>query len=160
MPGLPDFKALLNQQIGYPVQSDGSTKYGRDYGKAYAKSDFCDMGLSWVAKYSGNTKEFGHFAYVPSHRNWFISKGQYSKTLHVDSPIFFDWNGNGIPNHIGWLVSFDGHEIHTIEFNHTRTVGKFTRPRNSYIMGVGLVKWPVVSAPTPTKAVGGDFYIA
>lgn len=158
MSGLTDFKTLLRQQLGYPVQSDGSTKYGRDYGAGYAKADFCDMGLSWVAKYSGNRTEFGHFAYVPSHRNWFIAKKQYTRNLGKDRPIFFDWNGNGVPNHIGWLVDFDEHEIHTIEFNHLRKVGEFTRPRNSLIMGTAIVKWMVPAPVTPKKI--GSFYIA
>jgi hypothetical protein len=155
--GLGDFKGLLNQQIGYPVQSDGTTKYGRDYSTDhnYWDADFCDMGLSWVAKYSGNGAAFGHFAYVPSHRDWFIANHRYTTALAADQPIFFDWNGNGVPNHIGWLESFTTSEIHTVEFNHERKVGRFTRPRNSLIMGTGVVDWPSVATES-----NGDFYIA
>ena len=156
MSGLLEFDDLLNKQIGYRVQPDGTTKYGRDYSadQNYWSADFCDMGLSWVAKYSGNAEQFGHFAYVPSHRNWFLSQGRYSNHLARYRPIFFDWNGNGEPNHIAWLLDYTTTSIHTIEFNHSNVVEKVTRPRNNLIMGTGIVNWP------ESPDTDGDFYIA
>lgn len=161
MSGFREFKLALVAEIGYTVRADGTTKYGRDYSnnRAYWAADYCDMGISYVAKHTDNMPYVGYFAYVPSHRNWCIKKGIYTTHLIEESLIFFDWNRNGEPNHIGWLEKVVGNEIHTIEFNHTRTVGRFTRPINSFIMGTAKPHWPLPkpTEPTPNR---GDFYIA
>lgn len=40
--------------------------------------------------------------------------------------VFFDWNGSGTPNHVGFVVSVSDDDITTIEGNKGRTVGART----------------------------------
>lgn len=45
--------------------------------------------------------------------------------------IFFDWNGSGTPNHVGFVVSVGGGVVTTIEGNKGGTVGTRTVNRTS-----------------------------
>ena len=45
--------------------------------------------------------------------------------------VFFDWNGNGVPQHVGFIASIKGGKVLTIEGNKAGTVGYRELPVNS-----------------------------
>lgn len=54
--------------------------------------------------------------------------------------IFFDWNGSGTPNHVGFVVSVDSDTITTIEGNKGGTVGtRIINPSNQAILAFASV---------------------
>ena len=52
--------------------------------------------------------------------------------------IFFDWNGDAFPDHVGIVESSDGNTVYTIEGNWADSVHTDFYPINSpYIYGYG-----------------------
>jgi len=52
--------------------------------------------------------------------------------------IFFDWNGDGVPDHVGIVESSDGSMVYTIEGNWADSVHTDAYPINSsQIYGYG-----------------------
>lgn len=158
---LAAFQEVVRGEVGYHRQSDGTTKYGRAYGPGFAKGDFCDMGQTWCAEKAGVAALWGHFAYVPSHRNWDIARNSYGHFFRPWSRAYWDWNLNREPNHITIAVEKVGNTLHLIEFNTDGgKVKNTTRPANSpYLMGYGYTIWPN-SSPLVTSDTDGGWFSA
>jgi murein L,D-transpeptidase YcbB/YkuD len=61
--------------------------------------------------------------------------------------IFFDFNGNGTPDHIGLVRFADNDGVHTTEGNTSNAVKE--RVRTTGILGYGRPKYKGGSVPTP-----------
>lgn len=57
--------------------------------------------------------------------------------------VFFDWDLNGVPNHVGFLVSYQNGVIETIEGNNRGTVGYRQLPDTTDTV-LGFVRTPCV----------------
>ena len=60
------------------------------------------------------------FSYCDTGIAWFKSHGQWQNRGYCPSPgdiIFFDWNNNGVADHVGIVESCDGSYVYTIEGN-------------------------------------------
>lgn len=55
--------------------------------------------------------------------------------------IFFDWNRNGVPDHIGMVEYIEGSTVHTVEGNTGSPARVRRKLRSSYILGIFRPKY-------------------
>lgn len=144
--------AMLNAasaDVGYKEGRNNDTKFGKWYGLNY--NPWCDMAISYWADKSGNADVVGHFAYCPSHVNWFKARGQWVSRGAAVKPgdiVFYSWSNNGVADHVGIVerASGAGADIHTIEGNtasgsagsQSNGDGCYRRTRSrTYVLGFG-----------------------
>ena len=128
-------------QLGYREGSNNDTKFGKWYGVNHAS--WCDMFVSWCAAQAGESEAVGKFSYCPSHVQWFRSHKRWSgKTFwgaHRGDVIFWDWNGNGLADHVEIVEGFAGGNIVTLGGNTgSASNGVYRQTRSTrYMLGVG-----------------------
>lgn len=122
--------AVAASQIGYSRWDDPEegTKYGRWYaeltGSPYFGASgvpFCAMGATWCFHAAGDSQAIpgGHFAYVPAG----IQAARDELRLvpiHQALPadlVCFDWDDDGVADHVGIVEANAGSYLQTIEFN-------------------------------------------
>ena len=69
--------------------------------------------------------------------NWFQSCGKWQGNTYQPSAgtiIFFDWNGDGNPDHVGIVEKCENGRVYTVEGNS----GDVVRQRN-YIVGARVI---------------------
>ena len=114
-------------EIGYNRFNDPAegTKYGRDYatrhGAYYGTSGvpYCAIFATWVLRHVGITPPGGDFAYVP----YGINAARAANRLVTKAGaqpgdlVCFDWNGDGVADHVGFVELNRGTYYQTIEGN-------------------------------------------
>jgi hypothetical protein len=95
--------------------------------------------VSWCADQCGYIEAgtFPKFSYCATGIAWFRAQGQWQSGGYNPSPgniIFFDWDGNGVSDHVGIVESCDGTTLYTIEGNANDAV-----KRLSYAVGDGRI---------------------
>ena len=118
-------QAVLNiarGELGYREGPNNQNKYGAWYGMNYAP--YCDIFLSWCAAQAGAGSIIPRSSYVPSRLAKAKTAGLVSQAPRVGSLACFDFNGDGVPDHIGIVeaVLGDG-RIQTIEGNTASPLG-------------------------------------
>lgn len=124
----------------------GGDKFWKWYGyKSHVA--WCCIFVSWCADQCGYVKA----GIIPKYANcrdtmrWFKAKHQYQNTSYTPTEgdiIWFDWNGDGKADHIGFVESCDGKGVHTIEGNSHNRCRRKTYPKNSYkILGYAVPKY-------------------
>jgi len=124
-------------ELGYREQAGGYTKYGDWYGMPNA--DWCAMFVSWCADKCGllDAGVCPRQSYVPDIATWFQEKGQWRDrtiTPPVGAYVIFDWQGDGIADHVGLVESAQDGQVSTIEGNSGGQVC-----RRSYSIGASLI---------------------
>lgn len=129
---MPASKALAwaASQIGYSRWNDplpGSAFgrwYAQKHGAYYGTSGvpFCAMGASWCAtdEEKNSVLPGGDFAYVPYGINAAAREGQLVSPMTQAAPgdlVCFDWDDDGIADHVGIVEANYGSWLQTIEFN-------------------------------------------
>lgn len=109
--------------------------------------EWCACFVSWVANEAGYIDQglVPKFSYCPSGVQWFKEKNRWAGSGITPEPgyiIFFDFNQDGISDHVGIVEYIQNNVIHTIEGN---SIGDECRQRNydiksDYIFGYGVVK--------------------
>ena len=122
-------------EIGYSRWTDPEkgTKYGRWYAKKmnssyYGESGvpYCAMFVSWVFDQVGQTAPGLPGAYCP----WIVTAGRNAvqtvatKNATAGDIVLFDWEGDGVSDHVGIVESNNGSYLTCIEGNTTGTNGK------------------------------------
>jgi hypothetical protein len=109
---------------------------------------WCDMFVTWVGSQAGESHAVGRFAYCPSHVAWFKANGRWGHTPRKGAVVFFDWNGDGTADHVGFVKAVNGSSITTLEGNSGNTGGGLVREvsRSGFILGYGYP--PYSSAPS------------
>ena len=147
-----DTLTIAKTQLGYHestknyiVEEDervmGYSRYGAWYGIPYG--DWCAMYASFCLSYAG-VEGMPLEASCP---NWIQDLTRmnlyHSEETYVPVPadlIFFDWNANGEPDHVGLVVELDGEKVKTIEGNSGDSVAYQTyNLTDSRIMGYGVI---------------------
>ena len=131
------------------AQSQIGNRGGRPYWSWYGFTDhvdWCACFVSWCADQCGYIEKnvFPKFSYCQDGFNWFIQKQQgYRKSIRPKPGmiIFFDWDGNGVADHVGIVKSCKDNMVQTIEGN-SGDMCKESQYAvgNEMIMGYGLVK--------------------
>lgn len=138
-----------NQQIVTIAKSqlgnEGGQKFWSWYGFSQ-REEWCACFVSWCADQSGfiASGAMPKFSLCSAGMDWFQEQGRWQVAGSVPtagSIIFFDWDHDGISDHVGIVESCDGTTVYTVEGNSGDAVKE-----NSYtihsasIMGYGTVK--------------------
>lgn len=126
----------LGQTGGQPYWS----WYGFD-----SRVEWCATFVSWCANQNGvlgtSVPKFASCRAegVP----WFQDHGQWANAEDIvpvaGDIIFFDWEGDGVPNHVGIVIGTDGDKVYTVEGNSGDAVKTKSYNLNSkLIFGYGL----------------------
>lgn len=112
---------------------------------------WCDMFVAWVGDQAGESAAIGRFAYCPAHVTWFRNRGRWGHTPRAGAVVFFDWNGNGLADHVGFVLSVHSGYILTIEGNSGTAGGGTVREvhRSGYILGYGYPAYSAAPKPVP-----------
>lgn len=135
---------IAKTEVGYKEYSNNHTKYGEWFG---TQDEWCAIFISWLANEVGilNTL-IPKQAYVPSMVQWYKNKRLF-RTRGVfpqkGDIIFFDYNKNGIADHVGIVEKCESDIITVIEGNKSNQVIRCTYDvNNAGIYGFGLVQYP------------------
>ena len=113
--------ALARGELGITESPKGSNivKYNDAYGGG--PKAWCCVFLWWLFQQAEASALFyggGKTAYCPSLLSWYRSHGQIVQGNYQPGDIvFFDFNSNGQPDHVGLCESWDGVKITTIDGN-------------------------------------------
>ena len=116
-----DIVAVAVGEIGVCESPSGSNrqKYGKEYGVNGVA--WCCQFVWWVYKHAGAAAFFyggKKTAYCPTLMQYYKKQGQFvTKDYKAGDIIFFDFNGNGQPDHVGIVERVSGSNIYTIEGN-------------------------------------------
>jgi len=109
--------AVAQSQIGNVGGEPYWSWWGLDY-----RVEWCAMFVSWCADQCGYLdsgvlpKMEGVLPFI----DWFRERGQWQERDYEPVPgdiIFFDWEGDGIADHVGIVEKVDGDFVYTIEGN-------------------------------------------
>lgn len=79
---------------------------------------WCDQFVSFCAHKAGAAGIIGRFQYCPSHVAWFKARGQWGTTPRPGAIAFFDWTGDGVADHVGFVEATPGGgRVQTLEGN-------------------------------------------
>ncbi len=136
--GSNDIVAVALSQVG----NVGGETYWRWYGYN-SRVSWCACFVSWCGNQCGyiDAGIIPKFSYCDAGIDWFKSRGQWQSGGYCPSPgdiIFFDWNNNGVSDHVGLVESCDGNYVYTIEGNANDAVKQLCYSvGSSDVMGYG-----------------------
>ena len=160
-----DVLAAARAEIGYSRWDDPEqgTKYGRWYadlvGDPYYAANgvpYCAMFVSWVFAQAGATCEGLPGAYCP----WMLNAARAAGDLVPDAQaapgdvVYFDWDGDGVTDHVGIVELNCGWYLQTVEGN-TDDGQVLRRTRDfSAVVGVARPTWGEGDRPAPEPPTG------
>ncbi|EKK5271595.1 CHAP domain-containing protein [Enterococcus faecalis] len=119
---------------------EGGEKYWRWYG-FNSRVEWCATFVSYVAEKANVKME--RFAYCPTGINNFKTNNQWQdRGVEPKSGaiVFFDWDGDGVSDHVGIVEKFENNTVHTIEGNSGDIIAKRNYEMNTpYILGYGIL---------------------
>lgn len=132
--------AVAKSQIG----NTGGSKYWRWYGFK-SRVSWCACFVSWCANESGDLdKTIPRFSGVYDGMMWFKNHDKWKNqnyTAKSGDLIFFDWDGNDLPDHVGIVEKVENEKIYTIEGNSNDEVRLHSYFHNyRCIFGYGIVQ--------------------
>ena len=109
--------AVAQSQIG----NVGGEPYWRWWGLDY-RVEWCAIFVSWCADQCGylGAEVLPKTAGVRPYVDWFIERGQWKDREYEPVPgdiIFFDWEGDGLADHVGIVEKVEDGLVFTIEGN-------------------------------------------
>ena len=147
-------------------ESNGSHKkiidvyngYNPASGKIGYGTPWCAAFVSAVAIKTGNTAVIPVHSYCPSMLSLFAEKTYDKKyTPKGADVIFFDWNFNKVPDHVGMVEKTVGDNVTTIEGNYSDAVKRRTFKKGySLLLAYGLPNYTIrntvaYTAPTDSE---------
>ena len=147
-------------------ESNGSHKkiidvynnYGPKYGKINYSTSWCAAFVSAVAIKTGNTEVIPIDCYCPRMMDNFAKRTtNKSYTPQGGDVVFYDWNANKVPDHVGMIESVSGKDVTAIEGNCSDSVKRRTfKTGYSLLLSYGLPAYTVsnmVSYKAPAQPV-------
>lgn len=100
---------------------------------------WCACFVSWCADQCGYIEAgiLPRFSVCDDGISWFREKGQYAAATYIPRPgdlIFFDWDRDGISDHVGIVASVEGGSVHTVEGNTSNICAE-----RIYLLGDGRI---------------------
>jgi hypothetical protein len=127
---------IVNRALAFVGQAGGQPFWS--YMGYSSCVEWCACFVSFVAGQTGYSPDkIPRTASTKEGAKWFKDRGEWQSGGFSPSPgdiIFFDWNGDGAPNHVGIVVGTDGAMVYTIEGNS----GDVVRTR-AYPVGGGII---------------------
>lgn len=123
--------------------NEGGAKFWSWYGFG-GRVEWCACLVSWCADQCGyiDAGIIPKFAGVSTGVNFFKERGQWQRPGYAPAPgdiIFFDWEPDGVCDHVGIVESCDGNTVYTIEGNTSDICARRTYSVNSiWIYGYGV----------------------
>ena len=139
-PGNQELMELAKQQVG----KVGGYPYWSWYG-FNSRVEWCACFVSWCYNQAGKSEpRFAGCEWqgVP----WFQSRGQWGargyENIAPGDAIFFDWDLDGVADHVGLVLGRDGSRVYTVEGN-SGDACKIKSYALTYecIKGYGLMNW-------------------
>ena len=139
-PGNPELMELAKQQVG----NVGGYPYWSWYG-FNSRVEWCACFVSWCYNQAGKSEpRFAGCEWqgVP----WFQSRGQWGargyENIAPGDAIFFDWDLDGVADHVGLVLGRDGSHVYTVEGNSDDACKIKSYDLNyQCIKGYGLMNW-------------------
>ena len=138
---------LALSQLG----NEGGEKYWKWAGRS-TRCAWCALFVSWCADQTGLLgTQIPYFSFVSDGVSWFkshdkwiggseVDSTNYDKVVYPGMIIFFDWEPDGNPNHVGIVTKVENGYIYTVEGNSSDAVRERSYSANSdHIFGFGVV---------------------
>ena len=146
--GSSELVNLALSQLG----NEGGEKYWRWAGLD-TRCEWCALFVSWCAEQTGlmGSGQIPYFSFVSDGVDWFKDKGRwidgadvnssnYDKKIYPGMIIFFDWEPDGKPNHVGIVTKVSDGYIYTVEGNKGDAVAEGAYSADSiYVFGFGAI---------------------
>lgn len=139
-----------NHDVVQIAQSQIGNIGGRPYWSWYGfnnRVEWCACFVSWVMNEAGliEAGSVPKFAYCPTGIQWFQLHERWQGRQYTPEPgdiIFFDWQNDGISDHVGIVEKVENGTVYTIEGNSTNDeCRQNSYPLGSiYIFGYGIIK--------------------
>ena len=159
-----DFVGVGNEAIVEVAAAQVGNVGGRPYWSWYGfydRVEWCACFVSWCANKCGYIEDgiIPKFAVVGHGMSWFRNRDQWQGRGYHPKPgdiIFFDWDGDGLGNHVGIVESSDDTYVYTIEGNSGDKCCRRTYfISSSMIMGYGIPAYPVPEAVDADEKILG-----
>lgn len=160
-----DVLNVARSQIGFHEGASNENPYGDWYGVPNAP--YCAMGISWCFAQVGLSHLIAAqtpkgFSYNPAALPWFQRQGLVVNKMQGQPGdlVFFDWNGDGVVDHVEMLEAASPGGITTIGFNtgspnDPTKEGCWQLHRNYlFIMAIVRPRYPVPLKPTTSISTG------
>ena len=123
--GLFGNQQIVNVALAEIGQSNGE-KYWRWYGFS-SYQEWCACFVSWCGEQSGLIENgaMPKFSLCSDGMAWFQSHGKWQSagsTPTAGSIVFFDWDGDGVSDHVAIVEKCEGDIVYTVEGNTSTTV--------------------------------------
>lgn len=142
---------LVNMALSQ-LGNEGGEKYWRWAGLD-KRCEWCALFVSWCGDQTGlrASGQIPFFSFVSDGVDWFKSKGKwidgseinssnYDKRIYPGMIIFFDWEPDGKPNHVGIVTKVADGCIYTVEGNSGDAVREKSYSADSkYVFGFGII---------------------
>lgn len=161
-----EYLRICAEQVGVTENPPGSNNV--KYNTAYYGFQVNDPNYAWCATavwwcmreascselyYDGRKT-----AYVPTLYEWAKKEGLVRTEPEPGDWILFDWNENGIPDHIGTVQEVNPTTIVTLEGNVNDAYRRLIRQRNKTILCYIRPRWPEEEpAPEPKPEIVEPF---
>lgn len=139
-----------NHDIVQIAQSQLGNIGGRPYWSWYgfnSRVEWCACFVSWVMNEAGliENGSVPKFAYCPTGVNWFKEHNRWQERQYTPAAgdiIFFDWQNDGVSDHVGIVEKVEKGTIYTIEGNSTNDECRQNSYQigSIYIAGYGILK--------------------
>lgn len=115
--GSQAFVQVALSQVG----NIGGQPYWSWYGYNY-RVEWCACFVSWCGAQCGyiDSGLMPKFAYCPEGMQWFKDNGRWQDRAYTPKPgdmIFFDWEADGISDHVGIVEKVENGTVYTVEGN-------------------------------------------
>ena len=126
------------------VGNQGGEKFWSWYG-FNGRVEWCGCFVSWCSAQCGliESGAVPKFASCPAGVEWFRSNGKWKDNTYSPAAgtiIFFDWNGDGMSDHVGIVEKCENGRVYTVEGNSGDTVRQESYiVETSVILGYGLL---------------------
>lgn len=150
VPHVMQYYHIGNHDVVQIAQSQIGNIGGRPYWSWYgfnSRVEWCACFVSWVMNEAGLIEDgtVPKFAYCPTGIQWFKQHDQWQGRQYTPASgdiIFFDWQNDGISDHVGIVEKVENGTVYTIEGNSTNDECRQNSYRvgSIYIAGYGITK--------------------
>ncbi|WP_416325885.1 lysozyme family protein [[Eubacterium] hominis] len=150
VPHVLQYYHIGNGSLVQIAQSQIGNIGGRPYWSWYgfhSRVEWCACFVSWCANEAGLIDKgiVPKFAYCPTGIQWFKDHGQWQSRMFTPAPgdiIFFDWQNDGVSDHVGIVEKVGNGIVYTIEGNSTNDGCRQNKYHigSIYIYGYGTIK--------------------